>query len=186
MTDAAIEQDFAQSDRFRSRAATHVGTVRRLNEDAFVNRPDLGIWAVADGAGGHQSGEVASAEVASALGSIEAGLSAGEDLRAQPLDDRAHGVGHEGARVALEQLLSSRLAQHLVDGRQRAQLCLAAFTLRLAALAPLAGRAVRHESFVLPARCTRRRSPAMIIANATTQKPNHQSVAFSPIECSHS
>ncbi len=80
MTGAAIEQDVAQSGRFCSRAATHVGTVRRLNEDAFVNRPDLGIWAVADGAGGHQSGEVASAEVASALGNIEAGLSAGEAL----------------------------------------------------------------------------------------------------------
>ncbi len=80
MTDAAIVHDSAQFGRFRSHAATHVGMVRRLNEDAFVNRPDLGIWAVADGAGGHQSGEVASAEVASALQGIDVGLSAGEVL----------------------------------------------------------------------------------------------------------
>lgn len=80
MSGAAIERDLAQFGRFRSCAATHVGMVRRLNEDAFVNRPDLGIWAVADGAGGHQSGEVASAEVASALGRIAVGLSAGQAL----------------------------------------------------------------------------------------------------------
>lgn len=80
MSEAAIRHDVAQSGRFRSRAATHVGMARRLNEDAFVNRPDLGLWAVADGAGGHQSGEVASAEVASALQGIGAGLSAGQLL----------------------------------------------------------------------------------------------------------
>ncbi len=70
----------AQSGRFRSRAASHAGAVRTLNEDAFVNRPDLGVWAVADGAGGHQSGEVASAAVAAALQAIAPGLSAGEVL----------------------------------------------------------------------------------------------------------
>ena len=52
----------------------------RLNEDAYVNRPDLGLWAVADGAGGHESGELASAEVAGLLQTIDEGLSAGEML----------------------------------------------------------------------------------------------------------
>src|SRR3954454_11907492 len=75
-----ITQDSAQFSNFRSRGATHAGTAKRLNEDAYVNRPDLGLWAVADGAGGHESGEVASAEVASLLQTIEAGLSAGEML----------------------------------------------------------------------------------------------------------
>ena len=80
MSDNGIGQDTARFGSFRSRAATHAGTANRLNEDAYVNRPDLGLWAVADGAGGHESGEVASAEVAGLLQTIDAGLSAAEML----------------------------------------------------------------------------------------------------------
>ncbi len=80
MSANGIGLDSAHFGPFRSRAATHAGTAKRLNEDAFVNRPDLGVWAVADGAGGHEAGEVASAEVASVLQAIDAGLSAAEML----------------------------------------------------------------------------------------------------------
>jgi serine/threonine protein phosphatase Stp1 len=66
--------------RFRSWAATHVGTVRTRNEDNFVNRPDLGIWAVADGAGGHQAGDVAARIVVEALSEVPSGLGAAELL----------------------------------------------------------------------------------------------------------
>jgi hypothetical protein len=59
MSDTGIDQNTARSGSFRSGAATHAGAANRLNEDAFVNRPDLGLWA---GAVGHESGEVASAE----------------------------------------------------------------------------------------------------------------------------
>jgi serine/threonine protein phosphatase Stp1 len=65
---------------FRSEAVTHPGAVRTHNEDAFLERPDIGLWAVADGAGGHEAGEVASTMLVEALGSIPAGLSAAELL----------------------------------------------------------------------------------------------------------
>jgi serine/threonine-protein phosphatase Stp1 len=80
MSDNGIGQNTARFGSFRSCAATHAGAANRLNEDAYVNRPDLGLWAVADGAGGHASGEIASAEVAGLLQSIDAGLSASEML----------------------------------------------------------------------------------------------------------
>ena len=63
-----------------SDAATHPGTVRKRNEDSLVHRPEIGLWAVADGAGGHGAGDVASQAVAAALDAIPAGLSAAEIL----------------------------------------------------------------------------------------------------------
>ncbi len=52
---------------YQSAARTHVGTVRRRNEDAVLERPDIGLWAVADGAGGHQRGDYASGTIIAAL-----------------------------------------------------------------------------------------------------------------------
>ncbi|MEE4379841.1 MAG: protein phosphatase 2C domain-containing protein [Candidatus Competibacteraceae bacterium] len=42
-------------------AGTHVGRVRQQNEDCYHADPDSGLWLVADGMGGRQAGEVASA-----------------------------------------------------------------------------------------------------------------------------
>lgn len=56
---------------------THVGHRRKLNEDAVLDCSKQGLWAVADGMGGHEAGEVASALVVETLeqfaedGSIE-------------------------------------------------------------------------------------------------------------------
>ena len=44
-------------------AATHPGLKRENNEDCFLSAPDADLWVVADGMGGHEAGEVASAIV---------------------------------------------------------------------------------------------------------------------------
>jgi len=63
---------------YRSWSFTHVGTVRDHNEDALVDRPEIGLFGVADGAGGHDSGEVASALLRENLQAIPAGLGPAE------------------------------------------------------------------------------------------------------------
>lgn len=52
---------------WRSWSATDVGNRRAYNEDALVVREDAGLWAVIDGLGGADAGNVASAALAHAL-----------------------------------------------------------------------------------------------------------------------
>jgi len=46
---------------------TDVGLRRKVNEDSLLVRTERGLWAVADGMGGHDAGDVASAKVTQAL-----------------------------------------------------------------------------------------------------------------------
>jgi protein phosphatase len=50
---------------------THHGLVRDLNEDSILSEPDKNFWAVADGMGGYEAGNVASQMVVASMQQIE-------------------------------------------------------------------------------------------------------------------
>jgi serine/threonine protein phosphatase Stp1 len=66
---------------YRSAVRTHVGTVRQRNEDAVLDRAEIGLWAIADGAGGHERGDYASACIVEALAAIDAAYSGARLVR---------------------------------------------------------------------------------------------------------
>lgn len=88
--------------RVRWAVATHPGKRRASNEDAYSVRPDLGLFVVADGMGGHVAGEIASH---TAVDTIEKSVAAGErrpeDSRRCTLAERRLEEGFERASQAI-------------------------------------------------------------------------------------
>ena len=85
--------------RFDTSAVSDKGCIRDLNEDRFLSEPTLGIWAVADGMGGHDAGEIASAAIVEHLGTIGIASSA-PDLRAR-FEDRLARANREIQDISL-------------------------------------------------------------------------------------
>lgn len=67
--DTLVEEDIHPT--YTSAGLTDTGYVRPTNQDAFVARDAVCLWAVADGMGGHRDGDVASRMVCEALEGFE-------------------------------------------------------------------------------------------------------------------
>jgi type VI secretion system protein ImpM len=88
----------ASAMRTASAGLTDPGPVRASNQDAFIERPDLNLWAVADGMGGLQDGELASRMVCDAL--ADAALAATLDEQLELVVDRLRLVNGHLRRAA--------------------------------------------------------------------------------------
>lgn len=101
-----------------SASISHVGMVRKLNEDACLELAARGIWAVADGMGGHAAGDFASRSIVEALASLPEPASLGDAVSAV----------HERL-----QLINTRLAE---EARQRREQVIGSTAVVLLAYGP--------------------------------------------------
>ena len=96
-----------QSFTLETAARTEVGRRRTINQDALGLRPDLGIYILCDGMGGHPAGEVASATAVEAIGQfyLDAGATWPPDAEGPATDPRAFlvaAVKHANFRIRQE------------------------------------------------------------------------------------
>lgn len=100
---------------------TDTGTVRSRNEDNLVALPEVGLWAVCDGMGGHDAGDYASTWIVEALRALELPRRQGSRIRAlrQCLQEcnlhllqhaDANGLNMVGSTVVLLSLQGRRAA----------------------------------------------------------------------------
>jgi serine/threonine protein phosphatase PrpC len=70
LNESATEGRSTLALRWVSASETNAGKVRKVNEDALLEAPEIGLWAVADGVGGASAGDWASAFTVEALGRL--------------------------------------------------------------------------------------------------------------------
>lgn len=92
---AAAPQDLPA---WTSYGLTVVGNKRQHNEDALLDCPAQGLWVVADGMGGHQSGDVASRMVVDTLSVLE--MPATLEDRIETVCRKLHDINQELCRFA--------------------------------------------------------------------------------------
>ena len=101
---------------WRSWAVTDVGKRRKHNEDSLLNRPEAGLWVVADGMGGHKAGDIASQLIVSSL----------KDLApTKPLENYVKEVENclQNVNSQLRQLASKEYDNHLVGSTVVGLIC---------------------------------------------------------------
>jgi protein phosphatase len=129
---------------------TDVGRVRDHNEDTVLLRPDLNLYVLADGAGGHNAGEVASALATTAVASYFEATE--KESRSQPdLDEFGLWTGARRLAAAVHRANTEVYGIGRTSTQHRGM----GTTVVAAALSPRSG--VLHVAFVGDSRCYRLR-----------------------------
>jgi type VI secretion system protein ImpM len=103
---------------WRSWAITDTGKRRKHNEDSFLDRPEAGLWVVADGMGGHKAGDVASQLIVNTLNALPPSTT---------LENYVKEVEQslQNVNVQLRQLAAKEYGNHLVGSTVVALVCIA-------------------------------------------------------------
>jgi len=88
MSDTTIRRPI----RWKSVEETNVGMVREVNEDSIISLPEVQLWAVADGMGGYEAGNVASDMIVKTLAEVTNKSSLNEFI--DSVEDRLINVNH--------------------------------------------------------------------------------------------
>ncbi len=106
------------SFRWSSACLSDVGAVREINEDACLELPQIGVWVVADGMGGHAAGELASGMIINALRNVFSSSGLTElldDVEGRLLDVNARLISEaarRGGDVTIGSTVAVLLAKH--------------------------------------------------------------------------
>lgn len=109
---------------FTSRFVSHPGAVRTVNEDAYLDVPDAGLWAVADGMGGHEGGDLASRVVVEALENLPTGCD--PDALLETIKDRLESANDRIREISLSRFVGRPIGSTVAVFAVRGQvgLCL--------------------------------------------------------------
>lgn len=101
---------------WRSWAVTDTGKRRKHNEDSLLDRPEAGLWVVADGMGGHKAGDIASQLIVNTLKEL---------APTNPLENYINAVESclQNVNARLRQLASEEYGNHLVGSTVVALVC---------------------------------------------------------------
>ena len=101
---------------WRSWAVTDTGKRRQHNEDSLLDRPEAGLWVVADGMGGHKAGDIASQLIVNSLKNL---------APIKPLEDYIKEVESclQNVNSQLRQLASKEYSNHLVGSTVVGLIC---------------------------------------------------------------
>lgn len=102
----------------RYSAKTHLGLVRKVNEDSILTLPEHGIWLVSDGMGGHRGGDFASQTIAAAVSMLDPQLPPRDLMTGVRLAvTQAHAqILAEADRIGAETIGATVVALIIADG----------------------------------------------------------------------